>query len=278
MITETHNKLPSLRSFYLTSALYTYYDVSHEVKQEVYDILFYNQTIDCFCPGCNETSIFAPIENIPRHLNGIPMRNAHDWNELVETTQLIVNKLFVCSRNSTNVNTVYIKLMGAKLGKIGQFPSLADIESNNIQTYKHVLSKSAYKEFSRANGLFSHGIGIGSFVYLRRLVELYIVKPAHDHAKSETTWNEELYSKARFKEKIDLLKDRLPDFLVSNPHLYSVISKGIHELSEEECLEFFPTVKACLEVVLTQIKVKKESDAAMAKASAELQKIAGKFS
>lgn len=57
-----------------------------------------------------------------------------------------------------------------KIIKIGQFPSVADLVILEIVKYKSVLSKQ-YREFSKAVGLFVHGIGIGSFVYLRRIIE-----------------------------------------------------------------------------------------------------------
>ncbi|MEK4671454.1 hypothetical protein [Niallia sp. FSL R7-0271] len=53
-------------------------------------------------------------------------------------------------------------------------------------------------------------------------------------------------------EKIEYLKDYLPKFLVSNKSLYSILSKGIHELSEQECLENYDTVYAAIIYILEQ--------------------------
>lgn len=49
----------------------------------------------------------------------------------------------------------------------------------------------------------------------------------------------------------------LPDFLVKNRDLYGILSKGIHELSEDECLSYFDPVKAALELILDQALEKK---------------------
>lgn len=38
----------------------------------------------------------------------------------------------------------------------------------------------------------------------------------------------------RVEDKIKLLKDYLPQMLVDNKVVYGIMSKGIHELSEEE--------------------------------------------
>ena len=53
-------------------------------------------------------------------------------------------------------------------------------------------------------------------------------------------------------EKIKLLEDYLPAFLVQNRRLYGILSKGVHELSEAECIKAFPTVKGGLELILDE--------------------------
>lgn len=55
-----------------------------------------------------------------------------------------------------------------------------------------------------------------------------------------------------------LLKNSIPEFPVNNKTLYSILSKGIHELSEEECLDIFPVLKTAIEYILDEIKAKKE--------------------
>ena len=53
-------------------------------------------------------------------------------------------------------------------------------------------------------------------------------------------------------EKIDLLKEYIPDFLGENSYIYSILSKGIHELDEEECLEIFDILKTGIEIILEE--------------------------
>lgn len=62
-------------------------------------------------------------------------------------------------------------------------------------------------------------------------------------------------------EKISLLKNHLPDFLVENKSLYSILSKGIHELSEQGCLGAFPIVKLGIEMILDEKIREKERKA-----------------
>lgn len=53
-------------------------------------------------------------------------------------------------------------------------------------------------------------------------------------------------------KKITVLKSFLPPFLVTNSKLYSILSKGIHELTENECLNIFEHVKLGIELILDE--------------------------
>ena len=139
-----------------------------------------------------------------------------------------------------------------KIMKIGQYPSMADIAIAEIQDYRKILGDEQFKELSRAIGLISHGVGIGAFIYLRRIFES-LIDDAHNIAKGKKGLDEKEYNKGRMEEKIKLLgKAYLPSFLVDNWQLYSILSKGIHELSEEDCLSSFPVVKGGIELILDE--------------------------
>ncbi len=105
-------------------------------------------------------------------------------------------------------------------------------------------------------GLAAHGVGIGSFVYLRRIFE-DLVQAAHLEAVQDPGWNDEVYIRGRMDEKIGLLQHHLPSFLVQNRSLYSILSKGIHELSEQECLQYFSSVHMGIELILDE-KIEQE--------------------
>ena len=51
-------------------------------------------------------------------------------------------------------------------------------------------------------------------------------------------------------ERIKMLQGYLPEVLIKNTTIYGILSKGIHELSEEECREYFPVVKECIYQIL----------------------------
>lgn len=135
--------------------------------------------------------------------------------------------------------------------KVGQYPSVADFHIGEIKQYDKVISKEKLKEFTRAIGLAANGVGIGSFVYLRRIFES-LIEEAYNKALSDKKITEAEFQKSRMDEKIDLLHNYLPDFLVQNKELYSILSLGIHELDENTCLNNFDTVRVGIEIILDE--------------------------
>jgi len=53
---------------------------------------------------------------------------------------------------------------------------------------------------------------------------------------------------------------RLLPTALQNPNLYTILSKGIHELTEEECLEMFPMIKIGIELILDERIAEKERE------------------
>ena len=51
-------------------------------------------------------------------------------------------------------------------------------------------------------------------------------------------------------ERVKMLDGYLPEVLINNTTIYGILSKGIHELSEEECRKYFPVVKECIYQIL----------------------------
>ena len=135
--------------------------------------------------------------------------------------------------------------------KVGQFPSVADFHIYEIKRYKKLLPDEKLKEFTRAIGLAANGIGIGSFVYLRRIFE-HLIFEAYEKASSDGTVKESDFKISRMDQKINLLANYLPDFLVENKAMYSILSIGIHELDEKTCLAHFDTIRVGIEIILDE--------------------------
>jgi hypothetical protein len=179
-----------------------------------------------------------------------------------------------CSRDEKHEIEIFFKTFPDEYSflKIGQFPSIATLTKGEISKYRKILGDN-FAEFSKGIGLVSHGIGIGSFVYLRRVFE-NLIEGAHQQAKLTSEWSEENYLKARMDEKIELLKSFLPNFLVKNKVLYGILSKGIHELKEQECLDIFPVVKLGVELILDEKLKQKEQEEKVKQAEQLIEKVA----
>lgn len=97
----------------------------------------------------------------------------------------------------------------------------------------------------------SNGVGIGSFVYLRRVFET-LIEDAHQKAKADDEWNEDGYTSTKVSDKIKILENYLPEFLVENKENYGILSKGVHSLEENECLACYEIVKSGIEIILDE--------------------------
>ena len=169
-----------------------------------------------------------------------------------------------CKRKQNNVIRFFVYLDQFEnnfVEKIGQYPSMADLQFSHLQIkYDKVLEDKYLKEFKRAVGLASHGVGIGSFVYLRRIFENLIYQTFDNH-KTEISVENEAFKTKRMEDKIDTLKSFQPSQLVKMKSIYGILSKGIHELDDEVCLTYFGPLKLSIELILDQkIEEKKKLD------------------
>ncbi len=114
-------------------------------------------------------------------------------------------------------------------------------------------------------------IGVGSFVYLRRVFER-LISSRYKEFKDAEGWKDEEFYSLKMIDKIKLLKDHLPAFLVDNAKVYSILSIGIHELDEEACLGYFDLMKSSIIIILDEDKKKKEKLALMTKFTEAIKK------
>jgi hypothetical protein len=59
--------------------------------------------------------------------------------------------------------------------------------------------------------------------------------------------------------------------------MYAILSKGIHELGEQECLDHFDVLKICIEITLDEELEKAEREKKRLEAARALSKVAGKL-
>lgn len=133
------------------------------------------------------------------------------------------------------------------------------------------MSEDDRKEFRRAIGLYASGIGAGAYVYLRRIFESLLEQAK---GKAGDAIDIKAFNNAHVGEKITMLSSYLPSALTSNTVLYGILSKGIHELTEEQCLTYFPVLKDCLYMILDQWEEMRKKEEKEKSIKAALSKIA----
>jgi len=259
-----------LENIFLKDSLYSQYDLNLFEEAELLSVLFYYEnsqytnklkTLDSYCPICEKETTFISQESNRTNLEEtlLSINQANYTESEINIKDILMEfgtfeRVFKCPRPTSNKShdQIYIfRIKNSHLIKIGQNPSLADLEIRNIQKYK-LLDENIYQEFNRAIGLSTHGIGVGSFVYLRRIIEKHIVAPIIQNLIENETISKEILFNSDFKGKIEICKSFLPEFLVTNKKIYSILSKGIHELDEQECRDFFPILKASIEIILDE--------------------------
>jgi hypothetical protein len=250
MTNEGQRTIPLPPEFLLEVPLYKSFpfDPTGDDYKSVGMLKYFTGNIDCYCIGCRKESVFQALRQ--SNYDAFMAEVVSEERAELTADHIISIELF-CTRNTTHRLHYIFRIENNNITKIGQSPSMADLSSIELQKYRKILSVELFAEFNRAIGLISHGVGIGAFVYLRRIFESLILK-AHGRTESKTDWDEGVYQGSRMDEKINLLKDFLPPFMVEHKSLYSILSKGIHDLSEEECLAAFPIVKAGIEMILDE--------------------------
>lgn len=225
-------------------------------RRSIRSIEFFDDTIDAYCQGCARDSVFVCIKN--------------EWIQTFTSYNNHYFKLsFTCTRAQDSKLLFLFRAHKGILEKIGQYPSLADLANPALRKYRPVLSDESYRELIRGVGLASHDVGIGAFVYLRRVFENLIEKAAQK-ARAEPSWDEDNFKSARMNEKIQILSAQLPPFLVENHSLYVLLSAGVHKLSEQECMKAFPNVKLGIELILDDELEKHQREEKIAKAKREI--------
>lgn len=205
---------------------------------------------DVYCTSCKRETPFrvASRELGSRGISTRPGVNV--------TPPALVSVSATCQRDWT-VYVYILKFDDEKVTKIGQFPSMADLAFGELRTIDKSLDDVDRRELGKALGLHAHDTAIGAFVYLRRVFER-MVRRAHER-QSLAGNPVEGFEGLRMDQQIAALKDELPERVVQNSAVFSVLSVGIHDLTEEQCTKYFPVLKAVLFQMLEQEEHKRKA-------------------
>jgi hypothetical protein len=259
--------IPEPIEFITKTPAYKDFEITQSNYSKIEQLSSFKQRIDFYCPGCGGSSVFVrgeddylPANNKKKSdlenesssfISKLKLPNDFDLIKKSFEKVLFIDIRFACARNNSHFISFMFTVHESKICKTGQYPSTADFEIKDADKYDKILSKEKLKEFKRAIGLYSHGVGIGSFTYLRRIFEDQIYE-AYDHSEVKNQVDQNRFNSLRFDEKIEKLRGDLPDFLVQNKSIYGILSKGIHELTEDDCLRYFDPVKVGIELILEE--------------------------
>lgn len=196
--------------------------------------------IDCYCPTCKAPRSFEFFDSEVHTGTGmvrIALPNQPTRGRLPKATERFQRYLgrryvltYKCTRDGNQTILFDLILTDSELIKVGQYPPRAILDRSKFGKYKKLLG-AQYIELTTAVWLAAEGIGIGSFVYFRRIIENLVFEKYAEH-KESLEISECDFSRLKFDKKIETLKDYLPEALVKNKAIYGIVSKGIHELSE----------------------------------------------
>ena len=136
--------------------------------------------IDGHCPFCKRQSTFTRSAGYLQD---------HYWANIRKGSTDYSEVLLVCARQESHVLRFILRTSNKIIQKVGQFPSFADIALDESKQYTGTMDVEDSRELHKAIGLAAHGVGIGSFVYMRRIFERLIWKRFNEFKDAEG-WSE----------------------------------------------------------------------------------------
>ena len=209
--------------------------------------------IEIECPICKGKRFFS-VEN-----SGTSLHNMDNTE-----SKLII---YTC-KNCNEAQKVYslrsIKIeeenknehVPGKIQKLGEYPPFGD----SIPTKVMTLVGKERDFFLKGRRCENQSLGIGAYAYYRRIVENQkdklldeIIKVCKKQGKQGILIQELENAKkeTQFSKAIDSIKEKLPSSLNiegQNPLklLHKAVSKGIHNMTDEECLEYAESIRVIL--------------------------------
>lgn len=200
--------------------------------------------IELYCPICKEKRVFTCVshDKLGYDLNqSVLVRNK---SVLTKGNMLIIYKF--CCEFGHNFKMIMETLGQGELIKIGQFPSPMFLSNKINKDIFKILDEKEKQYYLLSVKSHNNNLNIASFLYLRRVFESLIEK-----AIKKTTTN---FEGMKTKEKIkQLVKEGLlNDLLKNNGYnvLYTLLSDGVHNLTEEQCQEQYELLKSAVEIIL----------------------------
>lgn len=227
--------------------------------------------LDAYCPICGKHTTFHDNSSHP-----VPVSSSVGHPVRLSVPKVFDVKLECARRN--HLAMFYFRLEENFIQKIGQSPSFEDFVGHEFVKYKKLIDGQNYSELIKSGILFSSGLSVAAILYLRRVYESIISSAYHGYPGDLGT-DYDKFKAMRMDAKIDLLSGVLPRSVIKNKSLYSIMSKSVHEINEEECSEYFPALRSMMLLILEQnyeiaekMKIEKELESQLNSINSKLSK------
>ncbi len=226
-----------------------------EVDNTILNYKFFpyaNLKMELYCNECKKRRIYTFMNSRHAFINMAPSSSSNDVKN--EFQKLDFFRLIAQADCGHHLVADFRIIDENHIEKIGQYPSIYDLneEINNKQFLK-LLNKEYESYYKTACSLFSFNSCIGALTYLRRIFEKLLIDVFNDN-KDKISIKLDEYQKMRMEDKIKAIKVYLPDIMQEQGfnNIYTKISDGIHNLTEEDCLSIFPVLKEGIEEILIE--------------------------
>jgi hypothetical protein len=164
--------------------------------------------------------------------------------------------------------------------KFGEFPPYGPHTPNRLLK---LFGKDG-KFFLKGRQCENHGLGIGAFVYYRRVVENHkdqildeIIKVSKKIAPEMVDGLELAKKENQFSKAVESVKNGIPQALLINGQnpltlLHSALSEGLHAQTDEECLDLAHDVRVVLSELAERLGQALKDEAELNKAISRLMK------
>ena len=253
-------------------------------KKIPFDIQWYQRfmniekiSINAYCEHCASEKVFTNdvsetmqeifSEDAFRAAGRVPQgMTPSNPEEYLSDKSFFLNLVLKCALCG-EVHYYSLLFTGDKVQKIGQFPSYTSAEIKELVKYKNIIPK-YYVELTRSVSAYSQRMGVAAFTYLRRILEDLVDKRIKDKE------GKKFIDKLKEVEETERI---IPENLASvKAQIYAILSKGVHEYDDEECLRLYLAVKYVITSIL-DVEIKKKEDEKKAAAAVKMiqEKLAG---
>ncbi len=219
--------------------------------------------IDAFCEKCEQSRPFQAFRSTSAGpAPGATIQYLETGTSHLEFTCVSCRK----SRREYHVEQI-VDGETMRLQKYGELPKKQLERSPVLQRFL----EDDLENYEKAVVCLSHEYGVAAFAYFRRIVEnninklLDLVQEDAQSSSANTKLIEldKLRKNSPMGDKIKIANHALPEYLNpsdQNPlgRLYKVLSEGVHEFSEEECLNKAKATSECLAYLVGELTSRKK--------------------